>query len=85
MYGYVSPEFTPKGRKKIIREAYGFPSGLFLCFTMHVFSVNNEPNGTNINTDCGSTHIEKLQAFVKEKGLDVGFAFDGNFLRKEFL
>ena len=42
------------------------------------YVINNEPNGTNINTDCGSTHIEKLQAFVKEKGLDVGFAFDGD-------
>lgn len=42
------------------------------------YVINNEPNGTNINTGCGSTHIEKLQAFVKEKGLDVGFAFDGD-------
>lgn len=42
------------------------------------YVINNEPNGTNINTDCGSTHIEKLQGFVKEKGLDVGFAFDGD-------
>ena len=42
------------------------------------YVINNEPNGTNINTDCGSTHIEKLQTFVKEKGLDVGFAFDGD-------
>ena len=42
------------------------------------YVINNEPNGTNINTDCGSTHIEKLQAFVKEKGLDVGFAFVGD-------
>lgn len=42
------------------------------------YVINNEPNGTNINTDCGSAHIDKLQAFVKEKGLDVGFAFDGD-------
>ena len=42
------------------------------------FVINNEPNGTNINMNCGSTHIEYLQAFVKEKGLDVGFAFDGD-------
>ena len=42
------------------------------------YVINNEPNGTNINTDCGSTHIDKLQAFVKEKELDVGFAFDGD-------
>ncbi len=42
------------------------------------YVINNEPNGTNINMNCGSTHIEYLQAFVKEKGLDVGFAFDGD-------
>ncbi len=42
------------------------------------YVINNEPNGTNINTDCGSTHIEHLQAYVKEKGLDIGFAFDGD-------
>ncbi|MBE5787046.1 MAG: phosphoglucosamine mutase [Clostridiales bacterium] len=40
--------------------------------------IHNQPNGTNINNNCGSTHIEQLQAFVKEKGLDVGFAFDGD-------
>ena len=40
--------------------------------------INNEPDGTNINTNCGSTHIQGLQALVKEKHLDVGFAFDGD-------
>ena len=40
--------------------------------------INNEPDGTNINRDCGSTHIEELQRFVKERGLDVGFAYDGD-------
>ena len=33
------------------------------------YVINNEPDGTNINTNCGSTHIDVLQAFVKEKGL----------------
>ena len=40
--------------------------------------IGVEPNGLNINKDCGSTHIEKLCALVKEKHLDVGFAFDGD-------
>ncbi len=40
--------------------------------------INNKPNGTNINNNAGSTHIEGLQKFVVEKGLDVGFAFDGD-------
>ena len=40
--------------------------------------ISNEPNGLNINTDCGSTHIEHLQKFVVEEGCDVGFAYDGD-------
>ena len=42
------------------------------------YVINNEPDGFNINTDCGSTHIEHLQKFVLEKNLDVGFAYDGD-------
>lgn len=42
------------------------------------YVIHNEPDGTNINKDCGSTHIETLQAYVKENGLDVGFAYDGD-------
>ena len=42
------------------------------------YVINNEPDGLNINKECGSTHIEGLQALVKEKGLDIGFAFDGD-------
>ncbi len=40
--------------------------------------IGAEPDGLNVNTDCGSTHIEKLQRLVKEQHLDVGFAFDGD-------
>ena len=40
--------------------------------------MNNSPNGLNINTDCGSTHIEHLQKFVLQEGCDVGFAYDGD-------
>ena len=40
--------------------------------------IGNEPDGTNINDGCGSTHIEGLRALVRERGLDVGFAFDGD-------
>ncbi|MBR5521812.1 MAG: phosphoglucosamine mutase [Oscillospiraceae bacterium] len=40
--------------------------------------IGNQPNGLNINLGCGSTHVEKLQALVKEQHLDVGFAFDGD-------
>ncbi len=40
--------------------------------------IGNEPDGLNVNDGCGSTHIEKLCALVKEQHLDVGFAFDGD-------
>lgn len=42
------------------------------------YVINNQPDGLNINMDCGSTHIEGLQKYVVENGLDVGFAFDGD-------
>ena len=42
------------------------------------YVVGNTPDGTNINDNCGSTHIENLQKLVKENHLDVGFAFDGD-------
>jgi phosphoglucosamine mutase len=42
------------------------------------YVINNTPNGTNVNLGCGSTHIEGLQKYVKENGLDAGFAFDGD-------
>ena len=42
------------------------------------YVISNEPNGVNINTNCGSTHIEQMQAFVKEKQLDVGYDYDGD-------
>ena len=40
--------------------------------------IDNAPNGLNINVDCGSTHIDQLQRFVVQNGLDVGFAYDGD-------
>ena len=40
--------------------------------------INNQPDGTNINTNCGSTHIEVLCDFVKNNKVDAGFAYDGD-------
>lgn len=42
------------------------------------YVINNEPDGVNINLNCGSTHIEGLKKYVIDNGLDVGFAFDGD-------
>lgn len=39
---------------------------------------NDQPNGTNINRECGSTHIETLQGLVYDTGADIGFAYDGD-------
>lgn len=43
-----------------------------------VFIINDNPDGTNINENCGSTHPEELMEYVVRKGCDVGFAFDGD-------
>jgi phosphoglucosamine mutase len=51
---------------------------LFARLGAEVTVINDKPNGTNINDQCGSTYPEKLQQLVKTKGLDVGFAFDGD-------
>lgn len=52
--------------------------GVFDALGAKTYVVSNEPNGFNINRGCGSTHIEQLQNLVNEKGLDVGFAYDGD-------
>ncbi|WP_313134136.1 phosphoglucosamine mutase [Anaerocolumna sp.] len=52
--------------------------GVFDALGAKTFTIHNEPNGLNINTNCGSTHIEELQKYVVDNGLDVGFAYDGD-------
>jgi phosphoglucosamine mutase len=52
--------------------------GVFDALGAKTFTIHNEPNGININTDCGSTHIEYLRKYVVDNGLDVGFAYDGD-------
>ena len=42
------------------------------------YVIGNRPDGLNINVDCGSTHLGALQELVRDNGLDVGFAFDGD-------
>ncbi len=51
---------------------------VFEALGAKVYVINAEPDGTNINEHCGSTHIEVLQKYVTEKGLDIGFAYDGD-------
>ncbi len=58
--------------------AWSIAKSVFDALGAKTYVMNNEPNGYNINTDCGSTHIEHLQKFVVENHLDVGFAYDGD-------
>ncbi|NLC19005.1 MAG: phosphoglucosamine mutase [Clostridiales bacterium] len=52
--------------------------GVFDALGAKTYAINNEPDGTNINRNCGSSHIEQLQRFVVDNGLDIGFAYDGD-------
>ena len=51
---------------------------VFDALRAKTYVINDDPDGTNINTNCGSTHIEVLQRYVLEKGLDIGFSYDGD-------
>lgn len=59
-------------------SAFTIAKSVFDALGAKTYVVGNEPDGTNINSACGSTHIENLQALVKKENLDVGFAFDGD-------
>lgn len=59
-------------------SAWMIAKSVFDALGAKTYVINNQPNGLNINVDSGSTHIEGLQKFVVENGLDVGFAFDGD-------
>ena len=59
-------------------SSYSVAKGVFDALGAKTYAIGMEPDGTNINDGCGSTHIENLQAYVKENHLDVGFAYDGD-------
>ena len=58
--------------------AWTIAKAVFDALGAKTYVINNDPDGFNINTDCGSTHIEHLQKFVRDNNLDVGFAYDGD-------
>ena len=58
--------------------AWSIAKSVFDALGAKTYVINNEPDGYNINTDCGSTHIEHLQKFVVGNKLDIGFAYDGD-------
>lgn len=59
-------------------SSFAIAESVFNALGAETYVINNEPDGTNINTNCGSTHIEILRGYVKENHLDVGFAYDGD-------
>ena len=74
--------FSFKGKKVGLDCANGaswnIAKSVFDALGAKTYVINAEPNGVNINTNAGSTHIEVLQKFVVDNGLDVGFAYDGD-------
>lgn len=58
--------------------SYMIAKSVFDALGAKTYVIHNEPNGTNINMNCGSTHMEDLVALVKKEKLDMGFAFDGD-------
>ena len=81
-YLIASANFSLQGVKVGLDCANGSASSVakpvFDALGADVRVINNNPDGFNINVDCGSTHIERLQRHVLEQGLDVGFAYDGD-------
>jgi len=59
-------------------SAWSIARAVFEALGAKTYVINAQPNGMNINERAGSTHIEVLQKYVVENGLDVGFAYDGD-------
>ena len=58
--------------------AWQIAKAVFDALGAKTYVMNDAPDGYNINTDCGSTHIKHLQKFVVDNKLDIGFAYDGD-------
>ena len=59
-------------------SAFQIAKGVFDALGAETYVINNNPNGSNINDNAGSTHIDGLQKFVIENKMDIGFAYDGD-------
>ena len=74
--------YSFKGKKVGLDCANGaswnIAKSVFDALGAKTYVINAEPDGVNINENAGSTHIEVLQKYVVENGLDVGFAYDGD-------
>ena len=74
--------YSFKGKKVALDCANGsawhLAPQIYRALGAEVHVINDQPDGLNINRDAGSTHIEGLQAYVREHHMDVGFAYDGD-------
>ena len=74
--------YSFKGKKVALDcangSAWNIAPRIFEALGAQVFTINTNPDGTNINLNAGSTHIEGLQRYVVENHMDVGFAYDGD-------
>ena len=59
-------------------SSWNIAKSVFDALGAKTYVINADPNGTNINENAGSTHIEGLAKYVVENGMDVGFAYDGD-------
>lgn len=82
--GYLISVATRSFKEKTVAldcsngSASAIAKNVFDALGAKTLVINNEPDGTNINTNCGSTHIEVLADFVKKSNVDAGFAYDGD-------
>lgn len=81
----LTAHFTPNilaGKTIVLDTANGatfqIAPTVFTTLGAHVITINNTPNGSNINEQCGALHLEQLQKAVLEHDADIGFAFDGD-------
>ena len=58
--------------------SWNIAGAVFSALGAQIHVIGDEPDGLNVNEGCGSTHIDKLKKLVREKHLDLGFAFDGD-------
>lgn len=74
--------FSFKGKRVALDcangAAWSIAKSVFEALGAKTYVLGAEPDGVNINRDCGSTHMEALQRFVLDNEMDVGFAYDGD-------
>lgn len=58
--------------------SWNIAGAVFSALGAQIYVIGDEPDGLNCNEGCGSTHLEPLKKLVREKHLDLGFAFDGD-------